>query len=98
MPIAVTKMNHERDEVTVKQVDDVKATERPDFGHKFGTVGWGPSFIWVGIAYLAKLDIGVGFLGIGIMALGMQVVRKLSNLRLEGSGVVVGLLFASGRP
>lgn len=59
-------------------------------------VGWGLFFIWVGISLLAGFSFTIGLLGVGIITLGGQVARKLSNLKLEGFWVVVGLLFIIG--
>jgi hypothetical protein len=64
--------------------------------HKLSAVGWSLFFIWIGIALLMKIDAGIGLLGVGIITLGMQGVRKYFSLKLEGFWVVVGLLFVIG--
>jgi hypothetical protein len=83
-------------EVSVEQVEELKRTERRDLSHKLDAVGWGLFFIWIGIAFLADLGFGVGLLGIGIIVLGEQAVRKYLDLKLEGFWVVVGLCFVVG--
>jgi hypothetical protein len=67
-----------------------------DLAKKLDAAGWGLFFVWVGIAFLANLDLGVGLLGVGVITLGGQAARKHFNLKLEGFWVVVGLLFVVG--
>ena len=61
--------------------------------NKLAAVGWGLFFVWIGIAWLLNVGTGIGLLGVGIITLGMQAVRKYFNLKLEGGWVVVGILF-----
>jgi CHASE2 domain-containing sensor protein len=58
--------------------------------------GWGLFFIWVGIAFLVKVGMGLGLIGVGIITLGVQVVRKSNKLNLEWFWVVIGVLFVIG--
>jgi len=88
--------NQEHDEESTSQAEELKMTERPHLAKKLDAVGWGLFFIWVGIAFLANLGIGIGLLGVGVITLGVQVVRKFFNLKLEGFWVVVGLLLVVG--
>ncbi len=88
--------NQEVDQETVTRAEEVRASERHRLAKKLDAVGWGLFFIWVGIAFLGDLDVGVGLLGVGIITLGGQVARKFLNLKLEGFWVVVGLLFVVG--
>jgi hypothetical protein len=62
----------------------------------FNAVGWGLFFIWIGICYLAGISFAVGILGVGIILLGVQLARKLSNVKSETFWVVVGILFVIG--
>ena len=79
-----------------QEVEELQTTERRDLAQKLDAVGWGLFFIWIGIAFLADFGIGVGLLGVGIIVLGEQAVRKYFNLKLEGFWVVVGLCFLVG--
>lgn len=88
--------NQEVGEESTEQVEVVETTERRDPAKKLDAAGWGLFFIWVGIAFLVNLDVGVGLLGVGIITLGGQAARKYLNLKLEGFWVVVGLLFVVG--
>lgn len=56
----------------------------------------GPVFVWIGTAFLAGVGWGVGLLGVGVITLGVQVARKRSALKLQGSLIAVGCLFVLG--
>jgi hypothetical protein len=57
--------------------------------------GWGMSFIWIGVAFLADVGWGVGLLGVGIITLGAQAVRSYFALKLDRFGLVLGILFVA---
>lgn len=78
------------------QAEDPEAAEKRELAHKMGTAGWALFFIWVGIAFLLNVDIGVGLLGIGLITLVMQVLRGINRLKLEWFWIVVGVLFLAG--
>jgi hypothetical protein len=63
---------------------------------KVDTAGWGIFFLWIGIAWLAKVGWGVGLLGVGLITLGGQAARQYSGLSVEATGLVVGILFVVG--
>jgi len=70
--------------------------ERHDRSSRLDTFGWSLFLIWVGIAWLADVGIGIGLLGVAAITLAMQLVRKLRGLRVEVFWVVVGLAFGIG--
>ena len=80
-------MNHQ------ERVDEPVAADKSHLARKLDAVGWGLFFIWVGIAFMAHLGLGVGLLGVGIITLAGQIARQALSLKLEGSWIVVGLLF-----
>ncbi len=88
--------NQKSDEKRVKQVEESKTAEKHHIAEKLVAGGWGLFFIWVGIAFLANIGMGIGLLGVGIITLGGQVARKYFKLKLERFYVVVGLLFLAG--
>lgn len=67
---------------------------RHDRSSRFEAAGWALFFIWVGIAWLAEVSIAVGLLGVAAITLGMQGVRRMSAVPVEGFWVLVGLGFA----
>ena len=67
---------------------------RHDRASRFDAAGWALFFIWVGIAWLAEVSLAVGLLGVAAITLGMQAIRKISGVRVEGFWVLVGLGFA----
>jgi hypothetical protein len=86
-------MENQLNEEGKSQVEEKPKTAQQDLEQKFNITGWALFFIWIGVAFLANFSVGVGLLGIGIITLGMQIVRKQSNLKIEGFWVVIGLLF-----
>ena len=68
--------------------------ERHDRTSKYDAAGWALFFVWVGIAWLAEVSLGVGLLGVAVITLGMQAVRKAAGVRVEGFWILVGLGFA----
>lgn len=63
---------------------------------RLSALGWGLFFVWVGVVMLLDFGSAIGALGVGIITLGVQVVRKLFGLALEGFWVAVGVVFAAG--
>lgn len=68
--------------------------EQHDRTSKFDAAGWALFFIWVGIAWLADIGLGAGLLGVAAITLGMQAIRKVSAVPVEGFWVLVGICFA----
>jgi hypothetical protein len=58
--------------------------------------GWAVFFIWVGVALLAHIPWGWFLVGVGVLVLGAQAARRQMNLKVETSGIVIGLLFLVG--
>lgn len=64
--------------------------------HKLDVFAWSFFFIWIGIALLSNFGWGVGLLGVGIIILGKQTIRKYMALGFETFEVVCGVLFVLG--
>ena len=60
--------------------------------HMHETVGWGAIFLWWGIAELLKLPNGMDALGIGLILLGLTVVRTLNALPTSGLTITLGIV------
>lgn len=71
-------------------------TEKRGLPSKLDAVGWGLFLIWVGIAFLAEFDRGIGLMGVGVIAVGVQVARRVLGLNIQGFWIFVGLLFVAG--
>lgn len=71
-----------------------KFMERHERGSKFDAIGWALFFIWVGVAWLADFGLGAGLFGVAAITLGMQGIRKIYGVPIEGLWVLVGLGFA----
>jgi len=61
---------------------------------KYDAAGWALFFVWVGVAWIANVGLGAGLLGVAAITLGMQGLRKIVGVRVEGFWVLVGLGFA----
>ena len=57
------------------------------------TIAWGAFFIWWGITeLLGSLPEGVGAIGIGLILLGLNMVRKMKGIPTSGFTTVLGIL------
>jgi hypothetical protein len=72
---------------------DETMEDRRSLTRTLDTVGWGVFFIWIGIALLVNVGWGIGLLGMGIIMLVAQMARLYFSLRMEGFGLVMGILF-----
>ncbi len=69
--------------------------ERTDLEKKLDAGGWGLFFIWVGVAWLMEVDLGVTLMGVAAITLGAQLVRWLLKVAVEPFWIVVGSCFAA---
>ncbi len=53
---------------------------------------WGLLLIWIGAGLLLHWSWGVGLLGAGVIRLAAQAVRRSRGVKVEGFGLVAGLL------
>jgi hypothetical protein len=73
---------------TGETMDDVRILNR-----KYETIAWGAFFIWLGVTNLFQwLPSGTGAVGIGLILLGMNLVRYLSKLPTSGVTLFLGAL------
>jgi hypothetical protein len=75
---------------------NISAESRKPLEARLASIGWGLVFLWIGIAMLGSLHSGIGLFGIGIIILGLQLVRKYIDVGMEAFWVVIGLLFTFG--
>lgn len=54
------------------------------------SAGWGLFFVWISVALLADVGWGPALVGMGLISLGSQGVRRLSALKVDGWSVVIG--------
>jgi len=69
---------------------------RPVSLKKLEGFAWGTFFIWMGIVLLTHLSLGISLLGIGVLILLSQLVRKQLDLNFASFWVAVGILFVLG--
>jgi hypothetical protein len=58
---------------------------------RLGTVGWGLFFLWIGLALILGFQLHISLIGIGVIILGMQLVRKYFKFKFETFWLVVGI-------
>jgi hypothetical protein len=56
------------------------------------SAAWAVFFIWVGIVMLVGLPWDWFLVGVGVLILGVQVVRRQWNLKTETFSIVIGLI------
>jgi hypothetical protein len=75
---------------------DQRLKSRHVLHKKLDAASWGLFFIWVGIALITHVGWGAGLLGVGVITLGGQVMRRYFALRVEVFWVMVGFFFLMG--
>jgi hypothetical protein len=63
---------------------------RSDLERRLGGAGWGLFFLWVGLSLLLHVGWGAGLLGVGILTLTMQVVRRSFGLPVKVFWALIG--------
>jgi hypothetical protein len=69
-------------------------TSRVNVARKLDAAGWGLFSIWIGIAMFAHAGRGTFLLGMGIIILAAQAVRKYAWLKIDAFWVAAGSLIA----
>ena len=68
---------------------------RNDRSSRYDAAGWAMFFIWVGVAWLADVGLGIGLLGVAAITLGMQGLRRIRRVPVEVFWVLVRIGFAA---
>jgi len=80
--------------MTTVIVDETTEQRRCRRSVRLDAVGWGLFFIWIGVIFLVKnIPDGVGSLGIGVIVLGLTLVRRLIGISISLFWIAIGLLF-----
>ena len=59
---------------------------------RYEVAAWGVFFIWLGVTSLFPFANGAGTLGIGVILLGLNVVRYLNHVPISNFTVSLGIL------
>ena len=70
-----------------------RGAERAIGKYDLGTFTRDLFFLWAGVAFLANVGLGAGLLGLGVITLGAQAVRKYLELPVKWFWLAVGVLF-----
>ncbi len=63
-----------------------------DVSRSVATGVWGLLLVWTGAALLLHWGWGVGLVGAGVILLGAQVVRRTMRVKVDGFGLVAGVV------
>lgn len=68
------------------------ASDRDGRFRQIDSATWAVFFIWVGVVMLGGLPWDWFLVGVGILILGAQMLRRQWNLKIDTFGVVIGLI------
>ena len=60
---------------------------------KLGTIGWGLFLIWIGFALFMGFPLQTSLIGIGVIILAMQLIRKYFKFKFESFWLTIGFCF-----
>lgn len=60
---------------------------------RLGTIGWGMFCLWLGIALFAGLQLNTTLIGVGIIMLALQGLRKYFGMKIEIFWIIAGAVF-----
>jgi hypothetical protein len=83
-------------EMVTTEDKDQGTKHKRELDRKLNAASGGLFLIWVGIAMLANVGWGLGLLGVGIIILGEQAVRRFFDIKFDTFWIVVGTLFVIG--
>ena len=58
---------------------------------KLGTIGWGLSFLWIGLALFMGYQFNIILIGIAIIILIIQLIRKVLKFQIELFWLIIGI-------
>ena len=89
-------MNNENESVRQNQQQTINGDTMDNMqtsSRSIDTIAWGAFFIWWGVTELAgSLPEGVGLIGIGLILLGLNLVRSMKGILTSGFTTVLGIL------
>ncbi|HLF24784.1 MAG TPA: hypothetical protein VJG32_00490 [Anaerolineae bacterium] len=69
-------------------MDAIKVSNR-----RYESIAWGALFIWIGAVWLIPGDaFGVGWLGIGVILLGLNLARRLRSIPTNWFSITLGVI------
>ncbi len=73
-----------------------ESSERNERLRQIDSCAWAVFFMWVGVVMLAGVPWAWFLVGVGVLILGAQMMRRMWNLNVEAFGVAVGLIIFAG--
>jgi hypothetical protein len=75
---------------------DVDRSKRDGLSRQLDSLAWGSFFIWIGIAIFGNVSWSWWFVGVGIIILSAEAIRKARKLPSSSFWVVCGAMFLIG--
>ncbi len=76
-----------------QEINIVRGRNENEVERRLGEASWGAFFVWMGFALIANVGWGIGLAGVGVVALGEQLVRLYLGVRHENFWIAVGFFF-----
>jgi hypothetical protein len=79
---------------TIKTINSEEKMEKSQtLNRSLDTLGWGAFFIWWGITEMFKsMPAGLGAIGIGVILLGLNLIRYTRGIPTSGFTTILGIL------
>ncbi len=77
-------------------VCDQEDVDNRGLERKLEAIGWGLFFVWVGVAIIADVGWGAGLIGVGLITLLGQAVRKYFGVKTGTFWILLGSFFVLG--
>ncbi|MCK4694459.1 MAG: hypothetical protein KAT74_01790 [Candidatus Cloacimonetes bacterium] len=81
--------------MTQENERDIEKQEKIKISERFNNMGWGLFIVMIGIIWLVPDELipdGTFLIGVGVILLGMSLVKHLSGLRSYGAMIFLGIL------
>lgn len=80
----------------IEKTSTEESAGKTGLARRYESLGWGSFIIWVGFCILVGIGFNLALLGIGVITLVFQYLRKINGLPLENFWLIAGILFVLG--
>ena len=76
--------------------DRASLDEMSGLARRLESAAWATFVVWAGIAMLTEVSWGWFFVGVGVITLAAQLVRRQMGMRIEGFWIICGAMLLAG--